>query len=388
MILANVAAPGYFNVQEDRDSIKTHANVSVLNQGQSALMLRNLTMCHVSASAQINQGDVLILRFLMKNFANVCALRFISALEARGSMQTSAYANAPILDPRAVILNTSTVGHVYVSVLNQGQSALMLRNLTMCHASVSAQIDQGDVLILRLLMKNFANVCALRFISALEATDSMQTSAYVNAPILDPRAAILNTSTVGHVNVSVPILNQNAPSLKFSIQLHVSVNVPLLRPHAKHHTNLIQTCVPVSVHLTHALILNTLTVRHAVANVMIDTHAPRTRSLIKRIVNVSVPGWRNVGHRGDLTRISVSVNVPATTHALVSKYSIETNADVSATETPDVVVIKPLTTTAVIVYVTISVPHHMSWTRKSVIACVTEFAPKDINSIEIVSVFL
>ena len=44
MISANVAAPEYSSVQEDRDLIQTHVNVSVLSQGHSVPMLRNSTM--------------------------------------------------------------------------------------------------------------------------------------------------------------------------------------------------------------------------------------------------------------------------------------------------------------------------------------------------------
>ena len=182
----------------------------------------------------------------------------------------------------------------------------------------------------------------------------------MSVPTLDLHVATLNTTTVRHANVSVLILNQNAASLRSSILQHVSVNVPLLHHHAKHHTNTIPTRVPVSVLLIHALILSTLTVRHAVASVVIDTPAQRARSLIKRIVNVSVHGWRSVGHHKDSTMIRVSANAPVITRAHLNKFSIAMNADASATETPDVVVIKPLTTTAVIVYVIVSVLHHMS----------------------------
>lgn len=210
----------------------------------------------------------------------------------------------------------------------------------------------------------------------------------MSVPTLDLHVAILNTTTVRHASASVPILNQNAASLRSSILQHVSVNAPLHHHHAKYHTNTIPRRVPVSVLLILALILSTLTVRHAAASVTIDTPAQRTRSLIKRIVDVSVPGWRIVGLRGDSTLIRVSANVPVITRAHLNKFLTVMNADASAIETPDVVVIKPLTTITVIVYAIISALYHMSWTRKRAIACVTKYAPRDISSTETASVFL
>ena len=172
--------------------------------------------------------------------------------------------------------------------------------------------DQQDVHIVRFLTKSFVNVCVLRSISVLGANGLIQTSAYVNVLILDQHAAIpststvinasvsvltldqhakiLNFTTVRHASASAPILNQNAASLRFSILQHVNVSAPLLHHHAKHHTNTILTLVPVSVLHTHARILSTLTVRRAAASVAIDIPAQRTRSLTKRLVNVSVPG--------------------------------------------------------------------------------------------------
>ena len=148
MILANAIALISSDALVDRSLIQIHANVSVLSQGLDVWMLKYSMMLHASVSAWINQQGVLTLRFLIMISANVAAPEYSGVLEDRDLIQT----------------------HVNVSVLNQGHSVLMLRNSTMWHASVSAQIDQQDVHTPRFLMKNFANVCVLTFISVLEAS--------------------------------------------------------------------------------------------------------------------------------------------------------------------------------------------------------------------------
>ena len=290
-------------------------------------------------SAKIDQQDVHIARFLMKNFVNVFVLRSISVPGANGLTRTSAYVNAPILDLHAAIPSTSTVTNANVSVLTPGLHATILNISTVINANVSVPIlDQH---------------------AAIQSTSTV-TNASANAPILDQHAAIQNTLTVRNAGASAPILDQNAASLRSSILQHVSVNAPLLHHHANHHTNMILTLVPVSVLHIHAQILSTLTIRHVAVSVAINTPAQRTRSLTKRIVNASAPGWRTVGHHRNSTRIRVSANAPIITRAHLIKFSTVKNADASAIETPDVAGIKPLTTIAVIVFAIVSALHRTS----------------------------
>ena len=316
---------------------------------------------------KIDQQDVHIARFLTKNFVNVFVLRSISVPGANGLIQTSAYVNAPILDLHAAILSTSTVTNANVSVLPPGLHAAILSTLTMTNASASAPILDPHAAILNI---------------------STVINANVSVPILDQHAAIQSTLTVKNASASAPILDQNAASLRSSTLQHVSVNARLLHHHANHHPNTILTLVPVSVLHIHAQILSTLTIRHAAVSVVIDTPARRTRSLTKRIVNASAPGWRTVGHHRNSTWIRVSANAPVITRAHLIKFSTAKNADASAIETPDVVGIKPLTTIAVIVFAIVSALNRTSWTRKSAIVYATKSALGDISSIEIANVFL
>ena len=364
--LANANALISSDAQVDRGLIQIPVSVNALNQNLGALMLKYSMTLHANVSAQFNQQGVPTLRLLIMIAANVVAPGYSNVLVDRDSIQT----------------------HVNVSAPDPDLRVPMLRNLTIVHASVYAQIDQQDAPTLRFLMTHFASVFALRFVSVLEVKSSIQTSAFVNVPTPDLHAAIPSISTVRHANVSVPILNQNVPSLRSSMLIHVSVNAPLLDQHAVHHTSMIPTHVPASVLLIHVLLLSTLIVRHAVVNVAIDTPVPRTMSSIEQTVNASVPGWRNVGRHRDSILIHASVNVQTITPAQLIKFLTAMNADASVIEILDVADITPLTMIAVIVCVIESVLRHTSWTQKSVIACVTKFAPGDINSTQTVSVFL
>ena len=351
---ANVDAQKYSIVLADRSLTHKHVNASVLDPDHSVLMLKNLMTLRASASAQIHQRDVPTLRFSITIFANVVVLTSSDALGDRSLIQIPVSVNAlnqsldaltlrnlmtlraivsaqidqrdalivkhlimTLANAAVLISSDAPVGkgliqiHVNVSVLNQSHSVLMLRNLTMWHASVSVQIDRRDVPIHKYLTMTSANVAVLGLFNALVDRDSIQIRVNVNAQNLNQYAQMIRNSTMWHVNVFAQTDQRVALTLRLLTTICADVSV-LIYSDALVDRDLIQIHVNVNVlNQSHSVLMfRNLTMWHASVSAQID--------------------WRNVPIHKPLTMTSVNVTVLGLFNALVDRDSIQIRVNVNA----------------------------------------------------------
>ena len=209
----------------DRHSIHRLVSVNAQSLIHSAAHLNGLIQFHVNVSVVIDQTNVHIqIKYSMKNCANVNAQRYLSAPVGRD------------------LINK----HVNASVLSQDHSALILRNLMTLHASVSAQIAQQDVPILRFSITINANAAVPKSLDVQVGKDLIQTHANVNALDQSLHVLTLKNLITLHANVSARIDRIDAPTPKFSITVLANVAV-LISSDALVGKNSIQTLANVSV---------------------------------------------------------------------------------------------------------------------------------------------
>ena len=277
------------------------------------------------------------------------------------------------------------------------------------HVSVSVPTDLMNVHIqLKYLMRTYANAGVLKNLSVKVDRSSTQTLVYVSVLIRSPNALQLKSLMTLHASVSVPtdLMNvhiqikclmrtyanagvlkcSNAVENRNSIQIHASASAPT-NQHVALHINLIPTRVHVSASLTLALLNTTLTESPAAAYVASST-VPRAKSSTGRHVNVSVLGWKSVGHQRVSIPIRVGVSALTTTAVRLIKYLTTVNANVGVSETPGVADTTPLTTTAVTVFAIVSALIPTVWTLRGVNAYVIESVPMGTSSPTDVSAFL
>ena len=252
----------------DRHSIHGLVSVSVQSLNHSALHLNGLIRYHVNVSVVIDQTNVHIqIKYSMKNYANVNAQRYLSAPVDRDLIHK----------------------HVNASVLSQNHSALMLRNLMTLHASVSAQIAQQDVPILRFLIMIHANATVPKSLDALVGKDLIQIHVNVSALDQSLHVLMLKNLTILHANVSAQINQSTVPILRYLTMIHARVDVPVYSD-ALVDKNLIQIHVNVSAldQSLRVLMLKNLITSHASVSAQINQiDVPTPKYLIIILANVA-----------------------------------------------------------------------------------------------------
>ena len=289
-INADVDVPQYSDALEDKDLILIHANVNAPNQYPHVRIISNSMMWHANVSVRIDLRDVPILRY---------------------TIMINVHVNVPIYSDALVDSGLIHV-HVSASVLNHEPSVLMLRILTIQHASVSVQTSHQGVPTLRYSITTPVNAAVLIFADA--PVDRHLTQAHANVSVPNPYQSVLTIRTLMALHASVPahIDHRDAPIIRFSITIPASVVAPRYTD-ALEDSGSIQSRVDVSVPNPdfHVPTIKNLTKQHASVSAQIgQSAAPILRHLTTILVNVVVQGYTNATEDRNSTRVRVSASVP------------------------------------------------------------------------------